>query len=104
VSSLFLVDLSIVENGKAVHLLKPNTKKRKRKSDLEEEKKEEKSKKFKLDNYDELSNQYEMMQNQMFQAQEAMQERDSIIQMLEAQSQNMGILNEESEAFQIASQ
>jgi hypothetical protein len=44
-----------VENGKAVHLLKPNTKKRKRKCDLEEEKKEEQIKKFKLDNFDDLS-------------------------------------------------
>jgi hypothetical protein len=50
--------LSTAENGRAVHLLKPTTKKRKRPPELEEEKREQETSKRKLREYDLLAQEY----------------------------------------------
>lgn len=53
------------ENGRAVHLLKPSTKKRKRKPEVEEEKIERESSKRKLREYDVLAHEYQRQQDQI---------------------------------------
>ncbi len=64
VRALFLVTISTVEHGRAVHLLKPGTKKRKRKSELEEEKMHQHASKRKLQEYDAMAASFVKLQEE----------------------------------------
>ena len=72
--------MHVVENGRAVHLLKPMTKKRKKRSEVEEEKKMVEESKRKVEQFDALANEYQVMQAEQQEMQESFMKMKEFIE------------------------
>ncbi len=84
--------MSTAENGRAVHLLKPTSKKRKRRSELEDQKVETESKKRKLLEYDALELEYHKKEEELVHVKQQAFEMQSYIE-----QQHLALAQQEQE-------